>query len=257
MTGGTTSGYLVLSNAPVPRSLIAAFQSGTWSVALNAGQQIGSNSATGSAVPANAFYAGVSDNGNLGALHTPNSNVTAIVSSNMLSVQGYVYNGSNFDAHRSATAAANTTGTGLLGIGELALAATALPSAATATNYVRTMADKFGRLVTIPQAPRDLVGAQSTTITSSTGSTTVVTAGAAGIFNDITSITLTNSSASATLATLSDGTTSYYFYVPAGDMRGASYQVPLAATSAATAWTVTCGTSVASLYVTVQFVKNQ
>lgn len=251
LTSGTFSGTVTLRASLPNAGGFSATQSGTWTV--------GSNSATGSAVPANAFYGGYQNNAGslIGFISSLKAGNTAASSDNVLPYAPYVYNGTSNDKTVSASSASNTTGTGLLGIGALAVAATALPSAATATNYVRTMADKFGRQVVLPQAPRDLVGQQSTTITSSTGSTTVVTAGAAGVLNDITSITLTNSSASATLATLSDGTNSYYFYCPAGDMRGATYQVPLAATAAATAWTLTCGTSVASLYVTVQFVKNQ
>lgn len=103
---GTTT--LVLTFHTVPSST------------LNLPNATGSNSATGSAVPANAFYAGVNDNGSLGGLHTPNSNVTAIISSNMVNTMGFTYNGSNFDAFRSATAASNTTGVGLLGMGLLA-----------------------------------------------------------------------------------------------------------------------------------------
>lgn len=138
-----------------------------------------------------------------------------------------------------------------------AQARTSLPTAATSGNLVGFYADKFGRQVTVLQTTRDLVSQQSTTITSSTSSTTVVSAAGAGVYADIASITFVNSSATATLVTFSDGTNSYYFYAPAGDMRGAVYQVPLAATTANTAWTVTCGTSVASLYVTVEYLKNQ
>lgn len=136
------------------------------------------------------------------------------------------------------------------------IAATALPTAVTNGQLVGAMADKFGRQVVLSQATRDIVGQQSTTITSSTSATTVVST-IASTFTDIASIAFANSSASATLATLSDGTNSYYFWVPAGDMRGAVYQVPLPATTVNTTWTVTCGTSVASLYVTVEYIKNK
>lgn len=159
------------------------------------GLYVASNSATGSGVPANAFYAGYE-------------------------------------------------------------ASTALPTATTATDLVGGMADKFGRQIAIPQAPRDLVGFQEATFTASTASAAVVT-GVSNIFSDISSISLANSGASATLFTLSDGTNSYYFYVPAGDMRGAVYQVPLAATTVATNWTGQCGTSTSSVYCTIQYIKNR
>jgi hypothetical protein len=187
LTSGTFSGYIILHAAPQSLYNVGATQNGAWTV--------GSNSSTGSSIPANAFFSGL-------------------------------------------------------------LAKTALPTAVSDGQLVGTMGDKFGRSVVLHQAPRDLVGMQETTITSSTTSTTVLTA-AASIFADITSITLANSSATATLATLSDGTNSYIFYVPGGDTRGAAYQVPLAATTVNTAWTLTCGTSVASLYVTITYVKNR
>jgi hypothetical protein len=136
------------------------------------------------------------------------------------------------------------------------LASTALPTATTAADLVGAMYDKFGRTIVIPQAPRDLVGFQTTTFTASTSSTTVLT-GVSNIFSDITSVALANSGASATLFTLSDGTNSYSFYVPAGDMRGAVYQVPLAATTVDTNWTGQCGTSTSSLICTITYIKNR
>lgn len=136
------------------------------------------------------------------------------------------------------------------------LAKTALPTAVSDGQLVGIMSDKFGRPVILPQAPRDLVGFQTTTITASTGSVTVVT-GVANIFSDISSVTLTNSGASATTFLLSDGTNVYTLYVPAGDMRGAVYQVPLAATTVATNWTGQCGTSTSSIICTIQFIKNR
>lgn len=136
-------------------------------------------------------------------------------------------------------------------------AITTLPTAATPGNIVGTSSDKFGRVITIPQSPRDNVLSQPTIITSSTAATTVVTAGASGVYDDICSIVIGNSSATQTLVTLSDGTKSYYFIVAPGLSPGISLQVPYAETTAATAWTATCGTSVASIYVTVQYIQNK
>lgn len=137
----------------------------------------------------------------------------------------------------------------------ISLTNTALPTPVSAGTITTPLSDKYGRLVMLPQGFRDIVGQQSTTITASTSPVTVVSAISA-IKTDISSIVLVNSSAAATLATLSDGTNNYLFYVPAGDMRGASYNVPLPATTANTAWTVACGTSITSLLVTVVYVKN-
>ena len=121
------------------------------------------------------------------------------------------------------------------------------------------MADKEGKLVTV-SAIRTLKGMTETTITSSTAETTIVAA-VASTFNDLYGLVLANSSASATKVTLKDstgGTTRAVFYVPAGDTRGFMLD-PGAALPQATVntnWTVTCGTSVASLDVSAFFVAN-
>lgn len=81
---------------------------------------VGSNSATGSAVPANAFYLG---------LRGATSNLTGLVeqsqigdasgAAGMAAAGLNLYNSASYDRIRSATAASNTTGTGLLGAGNL------------------------------------------------------------------------------------------------------------------------------------------
>jgi hypothetical protein len=64
ISAGTTAGRVVFSSSPKPLTSMSAVQQGTWAV--------GSSSATGSAVPANAFYmAGISTaTGNLTGLQT-------------------------------------------------------------------------------------------------------------------------------------------------------------------------------------------
>jgi hypothetical protein len=119
------------------------------------------------------------------------------------------------------------------------------------------MYDKFGRQVTIPQTTRDLVGVATITITSSTSPATLIAAAGAGVFTDILDVRIVNTSAAATEVTLSDGTNTYEYYAPAGDMRGITLQVPDPATTANTAWTATTITSVASVKITVKYVKNQ
>lgn len=63
-----------------------------------------------------------------------------------------------------------------------ARAATALPSAASDGTNVSPMADKYGRTVVLPNAPRDIVGRQTTTITTN-GESTIISAGGANVFN--------------------------------------------------------------------------
>jgi hypothetical protein len=137
-----------------------------------------------------------------------------------------------------------------------ARAATTNPTAVSDGQVSNIMTDKMGRQVVVQGHTRELVGKQATTITSSTTATTVVTAGGASVFTDLTSLTVTNSSATATLVTLSDGTVSMVFNVPGGGGFTMPFNPPMPATTANTAWTLTCGTSVASIYCNVVYAKN-
>lgn len=78
---------------------------------------VGSSTATGIAVPANAFYIAASNGTNLIGL----TNAAGIGdgSTSPLTSAPTVYNGTTWDRQRSANAASNTTGTGLLGVGNL------------------------------------------------------------------------------------------------------------------------------------------
>jgi hypothetical protein len=139
--------------------------------------------------------------------------------------------------------------------------------ASTLNTLTGIMSDKFGRIITIPQGPRDMVGVlgstagynananQSTQIRLTT-SAVAVTAAPAGYYFDITSVVFCNSSNNPTTVTLTDGTNTYYFAVPPGDIRGANYSVPLKASGTTTAWSATTLTSIDSLWVTVQYIKN-
>lgn len=133
---------------------------------------------------------------------------------------------------------------------------TALPTAATTGQLTGMLADKFGRVATSPYGPRGVIGSTTTTITASTTATTIIAA-VASQFSDIVMLVLTNTSATATTAILSDGTNSYELYVPATDVRGFTTGVILPATSANVAWTVQCGTSITSLFITAIYIKNQ
>jgi len=106
-----------------------------------------------------------------------------------------------------------------------------------------------------------LKGRQETTITSSTAATSIIPAGAAGVFNDLYGVLLSNTSASASEVTIQDGSGTdqpILINVPAGDTRGFVWPSSDAQpqTTAATAWTATCGTSVASMKVTALYTKR-
>jgi hypothetical protein len=139
-------------------------------------------------------------------------------------------------------------------------AKTSLPTAVADADRVNGIADKFGRQVILTNAMRDITGSQTTTITSSTSETTIVTAGGAGVFRDITHISITNKSASDTLVTLKDstgGTTRGIWNIPAGGGIVLPYNTPKKQATANNNWTLTCGTSVDSVYAVVEFIDNK
>lgn len=105
---------------------------------------------------------------------------------------------------------------------------------------------------------RASISDQNTTITSSTAATTIVTAVAA-TYLDLVSLVLTNTSATGSEVQLynDDGTTARsVFYVPANDVRGIVFSTPFIQAAVNKTWKLATITSIASLKVTAQFVKN-
>lgn len=138
-------------------------------------------------------------------------------------------------------------------------ALTAQPTAVAGNDRVNAMFDIYGRLI-VMNSLREMKGNQITTITSSTSETTVVTADATYKL-DVYAVFVTNTSATATEVSFKDstaGTTRFTLSVPANDMRG--FCLPVDAGhlqgSANNNWTATCADSVASIIITVLFVKN-
>ena len=155
-------------------------------------------------------------------------------------------------AASGASASGNPVSTG-------ALAATSLPTAVSNAQMVRPMADVFGRQVVIPQAPRDLVDDEILTITSQTTAQSF-TKSAASTFYDIAALVIENKSSTGTEVIIynNDGTTERCrIYVPATDTRGVVFQVPLKAAAVNVVWKAKTVTSVASVYITAQYVLNK
>ncbi len=120
-------------------------------------------------------------------------------------------------------------------------------------------ADDEGRLNNVPHQVRDLCDDANITITSSTSAATLLAAGSAGTFRDITALTIANTSATATEVQLlnDDGTTVRWVgYVPAGNTIGIVFATPKKAAATAVTWKFKTVTSVASVKVTVEFVTN-
>jgi hypothetical protein len=137
-------------------------------------------------------------------------------------------------------------------------ARTTLPSAATAGNTVGATADKFGRQVFVPGTLRDLVGTQATTISNSTTETTIVTA-AASVFNDLTALIVSNTSATPTRVDFRDttaGTVLFSLQIPGNDVRGITFTRPIPQTTANTNWTAQSSVAVTDLRVYAVFDKN-
>lgn len=139
-----------------------------------------------------------------------------------------------------------------------AAARTANPTAVTDGQVANLMVDKLGKQVVV-SALRELVGMQTTTITSSTAETTIVSA-IASTFCDITHIDITNTSDTATVISLKDstaGTTRATYALGAGGALALDFSPPMPQLLAVNNnWTLTSSASVASLYVNASYIKN-
>ena len=136
-----------------------------------------------------------------------------------------------------------------------ARAATALPTAVTDGQAVHPMADKYGRLAIAGGTVRDLIGTASVQ-TTDTSAHNLIASGGGSVKTDITFLSITNETATATVVSLSDGTTTYKFAIPAsggGPINLGRNALP--ATSAATAWTVTSSATVTLDFVAI-YEKN-
>jgi hypothetical protein len=139
------------------------------------------------------------------------------------------------------------------------LAKTTNPTAVTDGQRVNGVFDKQGKQIVVG-AIRQLKGVQNTAITANT-ETTIVTAGGAGVLNDLYGLTLTNTSSTAAYITIKDstaGTTRFVIEVPATDTRGFMLPVDSAVPQATAAnnWTATVSVATTTMYVTALYVSN-
>jgi len=140
-------------------------------------------------------------------------------------------------------------------------ASTTVPTPVTDGQAVAARLSKLGNLVTSTWAPRDLQGDNGGyTATATTSAVDCVTAGASGIFRDIVSITVNNSSASDTVVQIldTDGTTVRWTgTAKANDMRGITFPQPLKEVGAAASWKCKTVTSVSSVVFTIQYFETK
>lgn len=133
-------------------------------------------------------------------------------------------------------------------------------TAATTGNRVNQLVDAQGSQVVVG-APVAWVNTQLTTITASVSETTIVTAGAAGVFNDLAQLILTNSSATACSVTIKDATAgTNRMIIDLAANGGAVIPFPVVnhpQAVAANNWTATCGTSVTSIHITAITIQRK
>ena len=136
-----------------------------------------------------------------------------------------------------------------------------LPTAVADGQRVNGIADKVGREAVVLGTVRDLKGIQNTTITASTTETTIVTAGGAGVFNDIVTILVANTSnATNTRIDFRDstgGTIRFSLQCPGNQTTG--FTIPgesIPQTTAANNWTAQCATSTTDIRIFALFERN-
>lgn len=155
----------------------------------------------------------------------------------------------------AATAPAGATYAGVRGT-------TALPTAVSDGQMVGAMGDKFGRQVVQPITVRDLLGTQTTTISASTSETTIVTAGGAGIFNDLVMLIVSNTSAATnTRIDFRDATAGSILFslisIGGAGPIGFAPATVIPQTTAANNWTAQCATSTTDIRVYAVYAKNK
>lgn len=140
-----------------------------------------------------------------------------------------------------------------------AQARTSWPAAVADADRANAICDKLGRLL-VAGVPRELRGNQQTTITNSIAEITIVSAGAAGIKQDVYGLVIANISATAVNVIIRDSTGGperFTFAIPAGNTAG--FTLPAAdgheQQTAANNWTAQCSASVASVKITAMFVS--
>jgi hypothetical protein len=205
----------------------------------------------------------------VGGLRVDGSGATQPVSGTVTVQQGTA---ANLNATVTGTVAATQSGNWLVG-GDTAsgatdannpvkiggVARTSNPTAVTNGQRVNASFDKLGKLIAVG-AIRDVKGVQKTSITTTT-ETTVVTAGGAGVFNDVYAIVVTNKSATGVSVDFRDataGTVRMTLYAPATDTRGFTVAVDSAMVQAVAAnnWTATLSGAVTSIEITMLYVSN-
>jgi hypothetical protein len=138
-------------------------------------------------------------------------------------------------------------------------ARTTNPTAVADADRVNAIFDKVGRIITAPCQARQLVTSATITLTNGT-ETTLLAAGGAGVFHDMTMLTITNTSSTAVRVDIRDdtaGTVILSMYVAAsGGGAVIPFTVPLSQTASNKNWTAQLSASVTDVRIFGQFAKN-
>ncbi len=143
-------------------------------------------------------------------------------------------------------------------IGGRVVSTTAALTAANDSSRVNAMFDDVGKQVVVMNSPRDLV-IQSTTSISNSSESIALSAGGAGIFHDLTLLTMTNKSACGMQVSLRDsrgGTPTMIFYLSSSGGAVVPFASPWKQTTANNQWTIQLENSISCLFVNIQAIKT-
>lgn len=133
------------------------------------------------------------------------------------------------------------------------------PTAVTSGQIAQMMTDKVGRQVATLISLRELYAQNNTVIASSAAETTILTAGAAGVFHDLSEMIISNTSAIATQIDIKDataGTTRFTVWVPANTTVPVNPITYITQATAANNWTATCSSATSTVSLFIQAFKN-
>lgn len=241
-TTQATTADTALVVAVSPNNTVAVTQSGTWNVG------------TITTIP--AIPAGTNIMGRVGIDQTTPGTTNAFSLSQIGSTTAVTAGVAGALAIGGITAV-NTTSTGNPEYnGGIAVVGTN-PTKATTGQRTGMATDAIGRFIPSNTQERTLTGFQTTTIVNSSAATTIITAGAAGVFNDITHLSITNGTATACTATLiSNGVTIGVWALGASGGISLQFPTPLAQLTAAQSWTITLSVATVTAYINAGYVKN-
>jgi hypothetical protein len=129
---------------------------------------------------------------------------------------------------------------------------------------VAVLADHAGRLVFSEGHTRENCASQYTSIAASTAETTIVTAGGAGVFNDLTGLIVTTTNAVAATLTFRSATGGATIFVLDYPNTSAipnvpfvlDFTPPMSQAVANANWTVQASANAGAFKITAQYIKN-